>query len=514
MADNPGYQHDDSDTIPSHSDEVSATDLPRKGHWSRHITVEPLLAFYYVAVSISQIAAQNMLLKKSCWPEMEPASAAVCPDEAEAQLVVANINTWKPTVQYSLPIVFVLFAGSWSDNHGGLRKPLIILPILGQMLSDGLLVLNSVCWQWPTIATALCEALPSALCGGRSTLSIGIISYLADITSHETRTFRLGIATSFVFLGAPIGSMLGGILNKYVGFAGTFGVCVVMNLLGLISLLRVPETGSIERATHIGRCCDASQFVQAVRTATRPRQGYYRSSIIILALSIFSLLGPFMGEFSVLYLFVRMKFGWAEDDFGYFAAFKMIVILVGTMLSMGVMSRCLKLSDALIGVLACICQTITYSAYPFINEGWLMYIGQTLRRGDLKCIYQTYRCLFAVALTEIMHGAALTVQKSIVTKLVSSDEMGQVNSILSLTEALVPIVVFPLYNTVYLQTLSVFPGAFYLLSAGLTLPSIVTFSVVFVLLRDNGKLEITNSGAPSDKQTDVDHRSEKYMKWT
>lgn len=37
----------------------------------------------------------------------------------------------------------------------------------------------------------------------------------------------------------------------------------------------------------------------------------------------------FPGEYSILYLFVRYKFGWNEIDYSLYAAYKMTGILIG-----------------------------------------------------------------------------------------------------------------------------------------------------------------------------------------
>lgn len=37
----------------------------------------------------------------------------------------------------------------------------------------------------------------------------------------------------------------------------------------------------------------------------------------------------FSGEYSILYLFVRYKFGWNEIDYSLYAAYKMTGVLIG-----------------------------------------------------------------------------------------------------------------------------------------------------------------------------------------
>lgn len=53
------------------------------------------------------------------------------------------------------------------------------------------------------------------------------------------------------------------------------------------------------------------------------------------------------------------------------------------------------------------------------------------------------------------------------SKLVTSDELGQTFSLFGLCEALTPLLCGPLYSYVYHQTIHIFPGAFYFISASL-----------------------------------------------
>lgn len=52
---------------------------------------------------------------------------------------------------------------------------------------------------------------------------------------------------------------------------------------------------------------------------------------------------------------------------------------------------------------------------------------------------------------------------------------GKVNSFFGVAEAMMPLVYAPMYTTVYTATLKTFPGAFFLLGGGLTIPAVLIF---------------------------------------
>jgi fucose permease len=47
-------------------------------------------------------------------------------------------------------------------------------------------------------------------------MQMGVFSYIADITTEEERTLRIGIVNLCFSLGADIGMAFGGVLLKYV----------------------------------------------------------------------------------------------------------------------------------------------------------------------------------------------------------------------------------------------------------------------------------------------------------
>lgn len=58
------------------------------------------------------------------------------------------------------------------------------------------------------------EALFPGLAGGWFTMLMGLFSYVADITTEDERTLRIGIVNLCFSLGVPIGMACSGILLK------------------------------------------------------------------------------------------------------------------------------------------------------------------------------------------------------------------------------------------------------------------------------------------------------------
>ena len=150
------------------------------------------------------------------------------------QQLVAGMAGWKTVLQSALPCLLILFWGSWSDRHGR-RKPCMLIPIVGEFITAIGLILCTYFDKLPMEVAGVTEALfPGltgdlslllfdfllitmfffTLLGGWFTMLMGIFSYIADVTTEEQRTLRIGIVNLCFSLGIPIGMAFSGILLK------------------------------------------------------------------------------------------------------------------------------------------------------------------------------------------------------------------------------------------------------------------------------------------------------------
>lgn len=157
---------------------------------------------------------------------------------------------------------------------------------------------------------------------------------------------------------------------------------------------------------------------------------------------------------AVSYLFTRFKFNWSEIEFSLFSTYAMLTSLVGTVWSVGVFSHMLKIDDALIGVMSSMSKILSSFVYAFAENMWQLYLGP---------------------IVEILNGTSFIAMRSMASKLVASDELGKVNSLFGVAEALMPLVYAPMYTTVYAATMNTLPGAFFLLGGALTTPAVIIF---------------------------------------
>ncbi|XP_031763048.2 solute carrier family 46 member 3-like isoform X2 [Galleria mellonella] len=468
------------------------------------ITVEPILACYVMPSVLSALATQNLYLEKACRVNLAY-EHHICDaltrretqnytfEEEAVQKLVASVAGWKTVLQSFLPCGILIFLGAYSDRVGQ-RKFCMLLPIIGEFLTSvGLIVNTYFFYELPVEVAAVTEAIFPALTGGWFTMFMGVFSYIADVTTEEQRTLRIGIVNLFYSLGVPVGAALSGILVRKIGLYGVFALSASLYLISFFyGYYRIKE---VKKSTDIKTtsCCqwlkvffDVRYVKETLMVAFKQGPNNRRLRVIMLVVVLCVVIGPIYGEMSVMYLFTRYRFNWNEVDFSMFSTYAMCTSLVGTLFSVGVFSHLLKFDDAIIGVISCTSKILSGFMYAFATKTWQIYIAP---------------------LVEIFNGTSFIAMRSMVSKLVERDELGKVNSFFGLAEAMMPLVYAPMYTTVYTATIKSFPGAFFLLGGGLTVPAVVIF--LWLYLANKKQINAEAAAAVKENMARTEEKQEK-----
>ena len=128
------------------------------------------------------------------------------------------------------PLITTIIIGAWSDIHG--RKIAIGLPVFG-------CTLNCLCFIFVIIFNLRLEILiPGALLqgmlGGYPLLLTGCLSYVADITTEQQRTFRISMVEITLLIAISCSQLGVGYLIQGAGFLVTFYVLLGLLLIGIV----------------------------------------------------------------------------------------------------------------------------------------------------------------------------------------------------------------------------------------------------------------------------------------
>ena len=116
-------------------------------------------------------------------------------------------------------VVYALLAGSLSDEFG--RGPLLIFPVIGQILNGTALLLNKV-WFTELPLEALWLAQVYNLMGGEAVWYLGVYSFATDITSIEDRASRMARFEGLEKVANGLGYAMSPLLFHFAGYEGVF----------------------------------------------------------------------------------------------------------------------------------------------------------------------------------------------------------------------------------------------------------------------------------------------------
>lgn len=286
---------------------------------ARKATVEPMLGCYIVASVLANLATQNLNLQKACRVNLRLGDE-VCTalerrqtqnysgEEIAVQQLVADMITWKTIVQSSVPAALIVFVGAWSDRTGR-RKPGMLLPIVGELLTSVALVLCTYYfYELPMEVAGLAEAIFPALTGGWMTMFMAVFSYVGDITTVKTRTLRIGLVNVFCSVGIPIGTALSGLLYRELGSYGVYAISSALYVFSFgYGLLCVPESAAADRLRRKRdpdqprRCFlvtffDLQHVREAFAVAFKDDGHSRRLRIIMLMIVVIVVMGPLHGK--------------------------------------------------------------------------------------------------------------------------------------------------------------------------------------------------------------------------
>lgn len=295
---------------------------------TRNITVEPLMAGYVMPCVLAILATQNLNLEKACRVNLRydkrvcdaltaRHTANYTDEETEVQQLVARMTIWKTALQSSLPCIIMLFLGAWSDRHGR-RKPCMLLPLTGEIVTCiSLILCTYFFFEVPMEVVGFVEAIFPAITGGWFIMFMAAFSYIADVTTIEMRTLRIGIANVFVSVGVPVGMALSGILYREIGFYGVFATTAILYVLSFCyGFFRIKETPrqktdqekkriealKLQRCWFVRDLFDIRHISETFKVTFKKGKNNRKMRVIMLMIACMVIIGPMHGKSSSIWL--------------------------------------------------------------------------------------------------------------------------------------------------------------------------------------------------------------------
>ncbi|XP_025194507.1 uncharacterized protein LOC112594095 [Melanaphis sacchari] len=359
---------------------------------------------YTTALTVST-SNQNILVQKSTCDPLIPFGECLL-GEYEGQHQVNSNTTY---LQYSISFIVALLAGAWSDSHGRKRKPLIFIPIIGQIITDGLNFVNHF-WFWPSAFNVIFTSIIPGLYVGRNMFWIGVMSYVSENSKFEGRTLKHGIIITIYTFSLIIGWGLIAIFKKSTDYLHRyllFLVPILFNLFAILIGYLYIEDNSDTYDSNITWLRPHSVLRSFIDLFKNKFKGF---SIILATLIICQsiIVARIGSEYEIIMQYISKSFMWYNEDYVYFSVIKMLAIIFGTMFSVFLLSYHMKINDLVIGIAACIIYIIAAVLYVISNQLWKIFI---------------------IAVVYLGHGSVVTITSSLTSKMIDNNQLGRFYSI-------------------------------------------------------------------------------------
>ncbi|KAK3927131.1 Proton-coupled folate transporter [Frankliniella fusca] len=416
-------------------------------HVLANVTVEPVILLFAVLSTLGSTASLWLNIGRACSLHLN-ATSDVCdslywgvvdektaPYVGQAFTVVTEMQVWQTPLRNSVPILLVLFVGSWADKRHR-RKPFLIAPIVGDLLTCIGLLLCYIFYTTPLELAMAIEAVFPAITGALPILLMSVFSYIADVTTVENRTFRIGmVATSFSW-GLPIAVAASGPLFEAIGSAPMYILCIVLYAPALayaVMYIREPRppVPRPDGVSFLADFFDWKNVWETIKVALKKRRGTRQLQIFLVMALYVCVQGPAHGEGATMSGYQISAFGWGPTDQSLYATYFILVLAAGNIVATTIFSRWLKLHDCTIGIIA---MTAKVVVAPLL--AWASTTGQ----------------FYAVTALDVLTSGAVIALRAVASKLVEFDELGKLMALFAVVEAIIPVFFAPIYSKVYSST--------------------------------------------------------------
>lgn len=443
--------------------------------------LEPALIFMFFGWNLAQSIIPNQLLKQTCLcygynvSDCSQINSHNATKEIEENIQphVATMMMTSSLLNAIIPAVLSLFLGPWTDKFG--RKKVICATFIGftltlasfftvSLIADHRDMINPWFYILPYI--------PIIITGGWPTMVVSILCYVTDLTNEANRSSRLAVIEMLIFIGILFGTASSSYILNLTSPTIVFWIstmcCLVSSIYAVIFVdesVQVTENFSV--GDQLKGLFSAAPVKEMLSTCFRKRPFKERRIlwclIVILMFTVFTL----NGTSTVFYLFVREKFNWTLKEATLFDSSSILVSITGCFIGLVVLKKLFNFSDLTLAVLG---------------------IVSMLVDSIIKATAQTSSEMYFATAISLFKILTSPMCRSLITTIIPINETGKVYSITSSFEAVSSLVASPLYTFIYAQTFTYFAGAFFLITAGVYVISLIMACCVFRMKRTRESL--------------------------
>lgn len=209
------------------------------------ITIEPVICCSFFADILIASVIYNLQLEMACKVNCGY-NETICNtvvdgthadynfslQNSNVQEHISNMYRWSVPIQKVIPIVILLFMGSYSDRNN-MRKPFLVIPITGRIVSSLCIIVCVILKEQLPVATVGIAVTVSSFFGGVPLLSAASFSYVTDISSPDLRIIRISVINIFISIQTPLALLSSSPLLALLGYFYLTIFSLIVYLVGI-----------------------------------------------------------------------------------------------------------------------------------------------------------------------------------------------------------------------------------------------------------------------------------------
>ncbi|KAK9506121.1 hypothetical protein O3M35_008113 [Rhynocoris fuscipes] len=445
-----------------------------------HLKIELTILMVFLCNSLIDAVSTDLILTSTCVTTFNFPSNSCSNDMPDSvknivQPYASKVIMAKTLIDALFPSVISLFIGPWMDIHG--RKPFLILPLIGYFISYlfwlGLSYKNSLSPFYYLI-----PSIPSSVTGGLVAIQACSFSYLADTVAVQMRALRMSILALFMGLGTTFGYL---IVNAYSSshkdqlalyIFGTATGITLLNALYTTFVIKETVQNNQENEASIGQKIrsffNVHHIKESLKVLVTKKPNHGRPLVLLLVpVIVFSIIIE-QGEAPYFLLITKKVFSWTLEDYNSFRSSMVLIgVLIGAPLIF-VLKRLIKVTDLTLLFIITTMQLVSSIILSLANATAMLYVGKALG-----------------VFVDFIKAAAKTKMSYIVL----ASDIGKVFVVVSMMEAIAPLIATPIYAAVYSSVLAYKPMALFYLSFGFAVIIIISLIIIKIVELKYGIIE-------------------------
>lgn len=357
--------------------------------WSaKIITVEPLFFIYAFGVSFFVPVFQQYLYQTYGHARIVNVTVEkyLCLNETFLDHVAGNGTNDEVQGESTRLVFYVtltdiitsvtagLIIGPITDRHG--RKIALLLASFGSLL--GSLVIICTVYLSLDLHFLILASFVSASLGGYLVMSMATLAYVADVSTHKTRTLRIGVIQAVHNVAQTLAFVVSGVWLQETNcdFRPLMWVIVACYSLSILyAIFMFPESlSNKQRVNRTAKSTGIPAICYGLQLFFKPKLVTMKLWVGLLALCIAQVN---LNGASVIstYFFIHDPLRWSPEQIGYYGSYNSV--LHGVMLTVGLpLALVIGCPDLLVCIVALLFSSGAYVFIGFVTRTWQMYASK------------------------------------------------------------------------------------------------------------------------------------------